>query len=229
MISADECVELHPLVDREQVLGGLHIPTDGLAKATRAVVALTRRAQARGAVFQGNTRVTGIEQTGGRVTGVRTDDAVIPADIVVSCAGFWGVELGAMVGMAVPLLPLAHQFVWTGQVPDLVGRNTELQEAGLPILRHQDQDLYYRERVDCLGIGSYAHRPMPVDLRTLPEGEVDRRGDAIGAAVHRGGLRPGLGTEQAAAALAAPVQDRLRVQRHLLLHPRRRPAGRGIR
>ncbi len=171
VVGPDECVALHPLVDRDQVLGGLHIPTDGLAKATRAVVALTRRAQARGAVFQGNTRVTGVEQSGGRVTGVRTDTGVIPADIVVSCAGFWGVEIGAMVGMDVPLLPLAHQFVWTGQVPDLVGRNTELQEAGLPILRHQDQDLYYRERGDTLGIGSYAHRPMPVDLRTLPEGD----------------------------------------------------------
>src|SRR6478735_10289044 len=51
VISAEECVALHPLVDREQVLGGLHIPTDGLAKATRAVVALSRRAQSRGAVF----------------------------------------------------------------------------------------------------------------------------------------------------------------------------------
>ncbi len=172
VIGPEECIRLHPLVDRDQVLGGLHIPTDGLAKATRTVIALASRARARGAVFRGSTRVTGIEQSGGRVTGVRTDDEVIAADIVVSCAGCWGVELGAMVGMEVPLLPLAHQFVWTGQVPDLVGRNTELQEAGLPILRHQDQDLYYRERVDCLGIGSYAHRPMPVDLRTLPEGEV---------------------------------------------------------
>ncbi|MGS0686246.1 GcvT family protein [Nakamurella sp. GG22] len=177
VIDADECVRLHPLVDREQILGGLHIPTDGLAKATRAVVALTHRAQSRGAVFRGNTRVIGIEHTGGRVTGVRTDEGVISADIVVSCAGFWGVELGEMVGMAVPLLPLAHQFVWTGQVPDLVGRNTELQEAGLPILRHQDQDLYYRERVDCLGIGSYAHRPMPVDLRTLPTSDEDDSAD----------------------------------------------------
>ncbi len=170
VVSPEECARLHPLVERDEVLGGLHVPTDGLAKATRAVVALARRAGARGAVFRGNTRVTGIEECGGRVTGVRTGTGVIPADIVVSCAGFWGVEVGALVGMAVPLLPLAHQFVWTGQVPDLVGRNTELREAGLPILRHQDQDLYYRERVDCLGIGSYAHRPMPVDLRTLPEG-----------------------------------------------------------
>lgn len=173
VVGPDRCVELHPLVDRDQVLGGLYVPTDGLAKATRAVQALTARAQSRGAVFQGNTKVIGIEQADGRVTGVRTEDGVIEADIVVSCAGFWGVEIGAMVGMDVPLLPLAHQFVWTGQVPELVGRNSELQEASLPILRHQDEDLYYRERVDGIGIGSYAHRPMPVDLRTLPEGDAD--------------------------------------------------------
>ena len=229
VISAEECVKLHPLVDREQVLGGLHIPTDGLAKATRTVVALTRRAQARGAVFRGNTRVTGIEHTGGRVTGVRTDDGVIPADIVVSCAGFWGVELGAMVGMAVPLLPLAHQFVWTGQVPDLVGRNTELQEAEPadpaapgpgPVLPGAGRLPGHRLLRPPADAGGPAHPPR---------GRGDRGGHAIGAAVHRGGLRPGLGAEQAAAALAPAVQDRFRVQRHLLLHPRRRPAGRRIR
>src|SRR3712207_6408566 len=46
-----------------------------------------------------------------------------------------------------------------------------MSEASLPILRRQDQDLYYRERADRLGIGSYAHRPMPVDLRELPQGD----------------------------------------------------------
>ena len=72
LVDADECVRLHPLLDRDRVLGGLHTPTDGLAKAARAVVALARRAEARGARFQGSTRVVGIEQAGGRVTGVRT-------------------------------------------------------------------------------------------------------------------------------------------------------------
>ncbi|MGY1764374.1 FAD-dependent oxidoreductase [Geodermatophilus sp. SYSU D00779] len=172
VLDPQQCVELHPLVDPDRILGGLYVPSDGLAKASRAVVALARRAEARGAVFQGDTRVTGIEQAGGRVTGVRTEDGVIPADVVVSCAGFWGPAIGAMVGMRVPLLPLAHQFVWTGQVPELVGRNDELTEAGMPILRHQDRDLYYRERGDRLGIGSYAHRPMPVELTDLPEGDV---------------------------------------------------------
>jgi glycine cleavage system aminomethyltransferase T/glycine/D-amino acid oxidase-like deaminating enzyme len=172
VLSPEECVRLHPLVDPARILGGLYVPTDGLAKSPRAVLALARRAAARGALFQGSTRVDGIEQAGGRVTGVRTSGGIIPADIVVSCAGFWGPAVGAMAGMPVPLLPLAHQFAWTGPVAELAGRNDELTEAGLPILRHQDQDLYYREQGDRLGVGSYAHRPMPVELSYLPAGEI---------------------------------------------------------
>src|SRR4051794_7828726 len=173
VLSPEECVRLHPLVDRDQVMGGLYVPSDGLAKASRAVVALARRAEVRGAVFQGSTRVVGIEQAGGRVTGVRTADGVIPADVVVSCAGFWGPAVGAMVGMDVPLLPLAHQYAKTGQIAELVGRNDEASEIGMPILRYQDADLYFREHVDRIGIGSYAHRPMPVRLADLEDdGEV---------------------------------------------------------
>ncbi|MFW0795838.1 FAD-dependent oxidoreductase [Gordonia sp. CPCC 205515] len=172
VIDPEECAKLHPLLDPSRILGGLYVETDGLAKASRAVIALALRAQSRGAVFRGSTKVVGVEQSGGRVTGVRTDNGVVPADIVVSCGGFWGAELGELVGMSVPLLPLAHQYAKTSQIPELVGRNTEASEAGFPILRHQDQDLYFREHVDRLGIGSYAHRPMPADVAELPGGEV---------------------------------------------------------
>ncbi|MEV6874501.1 FAD-dependent oxidoreductase [Amycolatopsis sp. NPDC051128] len=167
LIDAEECVRRWPLLDGSQIFGALYVPTDGLARAAKAVVALAERATARGARFVGSTKVTDILQDGGRVTGVRTGRGDFPADVVVSCAGFWGREIGAMVGMDVPLLPLAHQYVKTGQVAELLGRNTEASEASMPILRHQDQDLYFREHVDRLGIGSYAHRPMPVDESTL--------------------------------------------------------------
>lgn len=172
VVDPEECAKLHPLLDPKRILGGFYVQTDGLAKASRVVVALARRAGGRGAVFLGDTRVVGIEQAGGRVTGVTTDTGTIPADVVVSCGGFWGPALGELVGMDVPLLPLAHQYAKTEPLPELAGRNTELAEAGLPILRHQDRDLYFREHVDRLGIGSYAHRPMPVDLARLPGGEI---------------------------------------------------------
>ncbi|GAA2405066.1 GcvT family protein [Mycolicibacterium llatzerense] len=172
VIDAQECAKLHPLLDRDRILGGLYVPSDGLAKAPRVVTALIRRAEALGARFLGSTKVIGIEHRGGKVTGVATDNGIVPADIVVSCGGFWGPALGELIGMRVPLLPLAHQYAKTDQIPELVGRNTEASEAGLPILRHQDQDLYYREHVDRLGIGSYAHRPMPAALDELPDGEI---------------------------------------------------------
>ncbi|MBE3000639.1 FAD-dependent oxidoreductase [Nocardiopsis sp. HNM0947] len=171
VVGPEECARLHPLLAPDEVLGGFHTPTDGLGKASRAVIALARRAEAAGAEFRGSTRVLGINQQGGRVTGVHTDQGDIPADIVVSCAGFWGRRVGDMVGMKVPLLPMAHQYARTDQVPELVGRNDELSEARLPILRHQDHDLYYREHNDRIGIGTYAHRPIPVSLTDLPENE----------------------------------------------------------
>ena len=51
LLDADECVERHPLVDRDKVLGGLLVPTDGLAKAVLAVEAQIRRATERGVTY----------------------------------------------------------------------------------------------------------------------------------------------------------------------------------
>ena len=167
ILSQAECKELYPLLNEEDILGGLHVPSDGLAHAARAVQLLIKRTEAAGVAYLGNTAVTGIARSGGRVTGVETSEGVFPADIVVSCAGFWGARIGEMIGMSVPLVPLAHQYVKTTPVPARKGCNELPNGASLPILRHQDRDLYYREHGDRYGIGSYAHRPMPVDLADL--------------------------------------------------------------
>ncbi|KAL6401569.1 Dimethylglycine oxidase [Ilyonectria robusta] len=167
LVSADRCIEIYPHLNRDLVLGGLHTPTDGLALAARAVQLLMERTREAGVRYIGSNPVTGIEQADGRVTGVITQNGTIPADIVVSCAGFWGVEVGAMVGLSVPLLPMGHQYVKTTAVPASKGRNELPNGARLPILRHQDQDLYYREHGEQYGIGFYNHRPMPVVAASL--------------------------------------------------------------
>ncbi|KQW13321.1 FAD-dependent oxidoreductase [Streptomyces sp. Root369] len=159
IVTADECVDMHPLVNRDRVLAGLHIPTDGLAKAVLAVEAQIRRATERGVTFLARHEVLDVLQADGEVTGVRTDQGDLQADIVVCCAGIWGPRIARMAGMNLPLTPLAHQLAWTGPVPALAGQT---EEAVRPILRHQDADLYYRDRHDTLGIGYYGHRPMPI-------------------------------------------------------------------
>ncbi|MFI5608758.1 FAD-dependent oxidoreductase [Amycolatopsis sp. NPDC051903] len=161
--SPAECAELHPLLDPAKVLGGFHTPGDGVAKPLRAAEAQARRAAERGAKFLARQRVTAIERSAGRVTGVVTETDRFRADVVVSCAGVWGPLVGRLVDLVVPLVPMAHQYARTTPLPVLAGDNDDFTEAGKPILRHQDAGLYFREHVDRLGIGSHAHRPMPVE------------------------------------------------------------------
>jgi glycine cleavage system aminomethyltransferase T/glycine/D-amino acid oxidase-like deaminating enzyme len=167
IIDADECARLFPMLNRDMVLGGLLTPGDGLALAAKGTQLVIERARAAGVQFRDRTVVTDIETKGGRVTAVIAGEDRIPADIVVSCAGFWGPKIGEMAGTTIPLLPLGHQFAWTTEAPSLIGKNEKPAGAQAPILRYQDKDLYYREWGERIGIGSYAHRPMPVDLDML--------------------------------------------------------------
>ncbi|MFH9245395.1 FAD-dependent oxidoreductase [Streptomyces lydicus] len=181
LLTPEQCKRLWPMLDETKLFGGLHTPDDGLARALLACRAQMERAASRGARFLELHTVTGIERADGHVTGVVTDRGTFPADHVVSAAGFWGPVIGAMAGVDVPLQPLAHQYATTAPLPELAGVNdphggtpcsSEAEslgdEASKPILRFQDRDLYFREHTDRLGIGSYAHRPMPVDPRTVP-------------------------------------------------------------
>ncbi|MGP5015488.1 FAD-dependent oxidoreductase [Glutamicibacter sp. BW77] len=167
VVDAEDCLKKFPMLNPELVLGGLYTPNDGLALAAKGTQLVMERAKAAGVEFRDRTVVTDIEQSGGKVTAVICGEDRFEADIVVSCAGFWGPNIGKMVGTEIPLLPLGHQFAWTTPAPSLAGINELPAGASRPILRYQDRDLYYREWGESIGIGSYAHRPMPVDLDTL--------------------------------------------------------------
>jgi glycine cleavage system aminomethyltransferase T/glycine/D-amino acid oxidase-like deaminating enzyme len=168
LLDADECLRISPLLNRDVVLGGYLVPSDGLAKAVRAAEVQARRAIEGGARVIGECAVTGVRTDDGRVRAVLTDQGEIPADIVVSCAGIWGPRIGDMVGMATPLQPLAHLYAKTRRVPALapIAAGADIENER-PILRHQDRDLYFREHGDRMGIGAYGHRPMPVHASDL--------------------------------------------------------------
>ncbi len=170
MLTAEVCLDLYPLLAPETVLGGLLNPTDGIAKAVRAIEAQGRRAITRGARFVAECEVLDVLVDSGRVTGVATTLGDYAADVVVCCAGIWGQKVAGMVGLTLPLTPLAHQLATTGSVPVLAGQREELLR---PILRHQDQDLYYRDDHDRIVIGYYGHDPMPVDVGDIATAAVD--------------------------------------------------------
>ncbi|WP_207956293.1 GcvT family protein [Rubrobacter marinus] len=170
LLTARECVEKVPLLDGGRILGGYYVPSDGIARAVWACEALSREARSRGAVFHGETEVTGIDVEGGRVRSVETSAGRIETGLVVSCAGMWGPRLGRMAGVSIPLVPMQHQYARTGPLAELAG---ETEEAVHPILRHQDASMYFRQVGERYGVGSYGHRTMPVSPEDIPRhGEV---------------------------------------------------------
>ncbi|MFC7344432.1 GcvT family protein [Saccharopolyspora griseoalba] len=151
--------ERFPHVDADRLHGGLHVPSDGVAKPVRAAEAMMREARELGVRFLGGTEVTGFDVRDGRVRAVLTSAGEIAADTVLCCAGIWGPTVGRLAGVSIPVLPVGHQYAVTTPVP---GLESGEDEVALPILRHQDHSMYFRQIRDRVGIGSYRHRVMPV-------------------------------------------------------------------
>ncbi|WP_027928526.1 FAD-dependent oxidoreductase [Amycolatopsis benzoatilytica] len=150
--SPGECAQLHPLLDASKVLGGLHFPGDGLIKPVRAALAQARRAEARGAKFRTGQHVVEIVAAGGRVTAAATATDRFRADIVISCAGVRSPELGRLVDLAIPVVPIVQHHARSTPLAGLTGHNDDFTEAGKPLLR--GAGLAVREHVDRLGVSA---------------------------------------------------------------------------
>ncbi len=163
LISAGEAKRMFPLMSLQGVEGALWLPTDGSAKAPILARALADKARERGVTFHHYTRVTGIEVVNGRVQAVNTSRGRIRAEIVVVAAGIWSPRIGRMAGVAIPLIPMQHQYVQTAPLPELSVR--------VPNLRDPDNLVYFRQDGDSLVLGGYERDPLPLDVDNIPDGD----------------------------------------------------------
>jgi dimethylglycine oxidase len=161
LITPEEAKNKIPLLDASKIHGAYYVPTDGVVSPVRTAEALAREAEKRGAKFYGYIHVTGIEVVGRHVKAVNTNRGRIRTDLVLVCTGIWGPSVGRMIGLDFPLVPMVHQYVRTGSLPELA--NDQQLEVVHPILRHQDKSMYFRQHGSSYGIGSYLHEPMPLD------------------------------------------------------------------
>lgn len=164
VLTPEECRSRCPLIDPDKIYGGLFVPSDGIAKPLHAVEEMMDYAKTQGVRFIGETEVIGIEVEDRQVKKVETSSGDFEADVIVCCAGFWGPRIGRMAGVTIPLQPMAHQFVWTEDMKEFAG---ETEEVTMPIIRHQDSAMYYRQVFNGLGAGSYQHRPLPVEVSEI--------------------------------------------------------------
>ncbi len=161
LLTPAECRALVPVLEDKAILGGLFSPGAGIGAPVVAAEALARAAMAQGAAsFHGQTAVTAIDVDAGRVRAVVTDRGRITTEAVLICAGIWGPVIGRMAGITVPLMPMEHQYVKVGPIPELAALG---REVALPIVRVHDHLMYCRMHGDQFGIGNYNHVPLPVE------------------------------------------------------------------
>jgi glycine cleavage system aminomethyltransferase T/glycine/D-amino acid oxidase-like deaminating enzyme len=165
LISAQEACDRFPLMSSDRVLGAVWLPTDGWLDPSGLAMALAAGARARGVTIRTHTRVVGVGVERGRVTGVDLElrdgsRERIATDVVVNAGGMFAPEIGRLAGVTVPIIPMAHQYLFTDAIPGVHG--------GLPQLRDPDNLVYFREEVGGLCMGGYERDPAPWSLDGVP-------------------------------------------------------------
>jgi glycine/D-amino acid oxidase-like deaminating enzyme len=104
--------ELEPALSPD-LLGALHCAQEGVVDPPEVCRALVRGAERRGAAIQIDTPVTGIEVNRGRVARVVTSRGPIATRTVICAAGAWSSQIGAMVGLEIPVTPRRGHLIIT--------------------------------------------------------------------------------------------------------------------
>jgi glycine cleavage system aminomethyltransferase T/glycine/D-amino acid oxidase-like deaminating enzyme len=159
LVSADQAQRLFPPMSTDGVLGAAYLPTDGYIDPSQLTFALAEGARRGGAEIATNTRVTGIELERNCVRAVETDQGRIETDTVVDAGGMYAAELGALAGVIVPVVPMAHEYLIT-------------RPAGLPLdlptMRDPSLLVYFRGESGGLVMGGYERNPAPWGLDGIP-------------------------------------------------------------
>ncbi|MSX48911.1 MAG: FAD-dependent oxidoreductase, partial [Actinobacteria bacterium] len=139
-ISPKQAQELFPLIDLEGVVGACYMASDGQVDPSQLAQALASGARVGGVKIFTHTRVTAIRTLNGRVTGVDTDKGFIECEKVVNCGGMFAPEIGRLVDVRIPIVPMSHQYLITENF-------MPVGEKYLPSLRDPDNLIYFRQEV----------------------------------------------------------------------------------
>ncbi|TIU01150.1 MAG: FAD-dependent oxidoreductase [Mesorhizobium sp.] len=190
-----EAERLHPLVDFDGIRCIMYEPEGGNVDPSGVTAAYAAGARQRGAEIHRFTAVTGTEQQPDGSWIVRTTKGDVRTQWVVNAAGLWAREVGAMAGLALPLIPTEHQYFVTETIPEIASMGRRL-----PSVADRDGEYYLRQEGLGLLIGAYeramkfwaedgtpqdfGHELFPDDLERIEENMMRAiaRVPAVGAA-----------------------------------------------
>ncbi len=150
ILSPEELKEIYPLTTTDGIIGAIHEPYDGYVDPSQATHAMAQGARNGGAVISRNNQVQGLSQLPSGAWQVATREGTVTAEIIVNAAGTWGYEIGRMMGLELPMVPVLHQYLVTDEIGAVAALGREL-----PIIRDPEESWHVRQERDGMIIGPY--------------------------------------------------------------------------
>ena len=162
IISVDEAARLFPLLDKKHFKGAMYDPIEGHVDPYGVTHAYAKSAQIGGAQIVRQTRVTDLKQRADGSWDVITEGGNVHAEHVVNAAGLWAREVGRMVGLELPILAMEHQYLITGDMPQLAGKPEQLHAIDF------EGEIYLRQERGGMLMGTYERGGVPWSKVTTP-------------------------------------------------------------
>src|SRR6202140_1918438 len=155
IISVDEAAKLFPLMNKSHFTGAMYDPIEGHVDPYGVTHAYAKSAQIGGAEIVRQTLVTDLKARADGSWDVITDRGNVHAEHVVNAGGLWAREVGRMVGIELPILAMEHQYLITGDMPELAGKKEQLHAIDF------EGEIYLREERGGMLMGTYERAGVP--------------------------------------------------------------------
>ncbi|MFT5220773.1 MAG: dimethylglycine dehydrogenase [Gammaproteobacteria bacterium] len=133
IVYPERIAELHPFYNLDGVKAALYTPHDGHVDPAGVALAMAKGARMMGATVIRQNRVTGVTPQGNGFI-VHTEQGDIEAAQVVNAGGTYARQIGAWVGLDLPIANMLHHYLITDTVPEFVALEKEL-----PVIRDDSQ------------------------------------------------------------------------------------------
>ena len=149
LMTPEEIKKTCPIMDVDGVIGGLWADREGYVDTTGTVHAYAKCARMRGADVIEHNRVLELHWKGDGWD-VVTEKGTIRAEHVVNAGGLWAKQCGRMVGLDLPVSPLAHHYFLTESIPEV-----EAMDFELPMTVDLEGFTYMRQDKNGILVGIY--------------------------------------------------------------------------
>ncbi len=121
-----EVKRLNPLYDTSAIIGALYTPDDGHVDPSGTCQAMAKGARRLGAQVIRRNRVLDVRPRPSGEWEVVSEAGSVVAEHVVNAGGYHARQIGAFVGLALPIVPLQHHYVVTDAVPEFADMDHEI-------------------------------------------------------------------------------------------------------